>query len=85
MSGRLERADEGGGPRAHHREQGLDRLEHARDPSEGERRRAEPRNLPILWRLEAPDDVDRIAGGVDVIRMSGRDRLSADRQKECSS
>ena len=49
------------GPRTHDREQRVDRVEHARDAAERQRRRAEARDLPIARVRERPYAVDGIA------------------------
>ena len=58
----VEVAHEAGRMRAHHREQRLDRLQHAGHAAEGEPCRTEADDLAILWRAETPDDVDWIGG-----------------------
>jgi len=56
--------------RAHGREERLDRVQDARDAAKRERRSAEPDDLAVLRRRVAPDDVNRIGCGVDVIERA---------------
>ena len=51
----------------HHREQRLDRLEHAGDSAEGESRGTETDDLSILRGAEAPDDVYGVCRGRHVV------------------
>jgi len=62
VSGRLEAPDELRGFRTHHLEQRLDRLEHAGDTAEGERRSAEADDLAVIPGRETTHDVHRIGG-----------------------
>ena len=70
MTCRVERADKRGRPRSHDREQRFDRLQHARHTPEGEGGGAEADDLAVVRRGVAPDDVDRVGSGVDVIEGS---------------
>ena len=70
MRARVERADEGRRRRAHHGHQRFDRLQHARDAAERQRRGAEADHLLVLRRRVAADDLDRIGGGVRVIETA---------------
>ena len=65
----LERPHVRGGARPDDREQPLDRLQHARDAAERERRRAEADDFAIVGALEAPDDVNRIGGRIWVVEI----------------
>ena len=56
----IERANVGRRPRPHERQQPLDRLQHARDAAERQRRRAEPDDLAVVGARVAPDDLNRI-------------------------
>ena len=70
MMCRVERADKRGRPGSHDREQRFDRLKHAGHTSEGKGGGAEADDLAVVRRGVAPDDVDRVGGGVDVIEGS---------------
>jgi hypothetical protein len=67
MLPRVEVADETGRARSDRRQERLDGIQDAGDPAKGERRSAEPDHLPIVRRRVAPDDVNRVGRGVDVI------------------
>jgi hypothetical protein len=67
---RVEAPDEAGRVRAHGRQQRLDGVQDARDAAKRECRGAEPDNLAVVRRREAPDDMNRIGGRVDVIERS---------------
>jgi len=56
--------------RTHGREERLDRVQHARDAAERQRRSAEPDDLAVLRRRVAPDDVNRIGRRVDVVERA---------------
>jgi hypothetical protein len=70
VASRIERADERRRVRTHDGEQRFDGLEHAGDAAEGERGRAEADDLAIVRRGIAPDDVDRIGRGADVVERA---------------
>jgi len=63
----VERPDKRRRPRPHHRQQRFDGLEHAGDAAERQSRGAEGDDLAVVRRRVAPDDVNRIGRGVDVI------------------
>ena len=67
---RIERPHERRGPGPHHGQERFNRVEHARDPSEGQAGRAEADDLAVLRRNVAPDDVHGIAGRVQVIERA---------------
>jgi hypothetical protein len=54
----------------HHRQQRLDRLQHAGHTAKRERRSAEADDFPVGWRFESSDDVYRIGGRGDVIERA---------------
>jgi len=64
VSGGLEPADIFGRTLAHDREQPLDRLQHARDAAERERRRTERHHFHIVGPRVAPHDLNRVGRGV---------------------
>jgi hypothetical protein len=66
----VERPDECCRAGSHDREQRFDRLKHAGHTPEGEGGGAEADDLAVVRRGVAPDDVDRIGGGVDVIERA---------------
>ena len=61
---RVEAPDELRGPRPQDVEERVDRVQHARDAAEGERRRTEAGDLAIARVSEGPDPVHRIADGL---------------------
>ena len=63
----LESLHEFRGPLAHHADQRLDRVQHALNPAECQRRRAEGHDLAIGGMTKASDDPDRI--GDDVLEV----------------
>ena len=67
---RIERADEGRWMRPHDGEERFDRLEDAGDATKGKRGRAERDYLAIIRRRIAPDNVDRISRGSDVVERA---------------
>ena len=67
MTCRIERPDKRRRPRPHHRQQRFNGLEHAGDTAERQRGGAEADDLAVVRRRVAPDDVNRIGGGVYVI------------------
>jgi hypothetical protein len=64
---RVEAPHETGWVRAHGSDERLDGVQYARNAAERERCGAEPDDLSVLRRRIAPDDMDRIGCGVDVI------------------
>ena len=70
MQRRIERSDEGRWMRPHDGEERFDRLEDAGDATKGKRGRAERDYLAIIRRRIAPDDVDRISRGGDVVERA---------------
>jgi hypothetical protein len=62
VAARIEAPDVVGGPRAHHRQQPVDRLQDAGDTPERQRARAEPDDLAIVRPIESPDDLNGIGG-----------------------
>ncbi len=66
----IERPDEGRWTGPHDREQRFDRLEDAGHTAERERRGAERDDLAIVRRRVAPDDVDGISRGGDVVKRA---------------
>ena len=51
----------------HHPDHALDRLQHARNASEGQRRGAKTYDLAIFIRLPTPDNLDGISGRVGIV------------------
>lgn len=70
MANGVERPDERRGTGTHHRQKRFNGLEHARDPPEGERGGAEADDLAVVRRGVAPDDVNRIGRGLQVIERA---------------
>ena len=70
LPSRIERAHVRRGRRPHHGEQPLDRLQHARDTSERERRGAESRDLAIGGIFEAADELYGVGGGIDAVERA---------------
>ncbi len=70
VNGWVEAANECRGPRAHHLQQRFDRLQHAGDTAERERRRAEADDLPVVARGVPPHDVNGIERGIDVVERA---------------
>jgi hypothetical protein len=52
---------------AHHGQHPLDRLQHARDPAERERRGRESHHLAIVRAHESPDYLNGIGGGIRIV------------------
>ena len=69
LSDGIERAHVGRRPIADDRQQPLDRLQDARHPAEGERRRAEADDLAIVGPLVAPDDLNRIGRRIGIVEL----------------
>jgi hypothetical protein len=67
---RVEAPHETGRLRAHRREERLDGVQDARDAAKRERRSAERHDLAVVRRRVAPDDVNRIGRGVDVVERA---------------
>jgi len=65
----VEAAEIGGRLGTHHREDALDRLQHAQHAAEGERSRHETDDLAVVVLRVAPDDLNRVGRRVGIVEV----------------